>query len=264
MPRPPLALNAWGTIPRPTPYQRVSPKKSSRLVRVGRRHYLPGDVDKAGNTLPGATSVTPDFWKVRARYRDASGRVSQPEATGDSEAAAKRSLLACPPVAKQGAGTGVTASMTVTEAAGLYLDQREVDGTLGVTSLKQYRDVIVSEIGPLLGNVRMAELTFPGIEAALRTIVRGTPAEDGKPAVKGRPGKLGHARAVLGGAIGLAMSHGAITSNPMLGMQISVPESTTPIVALTPADIRAMREHLIGWAAYRRPTGGPRNPQYLT
>jgi integrase len=81
--------------------------------------------------------------------------------------------------------------------------------------------------------------------------------------VKGRPGKLGHARAVLGGAIGLAMSHSAIASNPMLGMAIRVPESDSPIVALSPADVHCMREHLIGWAAHRRPTGGPRNPQYL-
>lgn len=245
MPRPPLALNAWGVIPRPTPYLRVGPQQSLRLVQVGRRHYLRADVDEAGNALPGATSVTPDFWKVRARYRDASGRVSQTEATGDSEAAAKRSLLASPPVAKQGAGTGVTSSMTVTDAAGLYLDRRQVDGTLGASSLKQYRGALVSELGPLLGEVRMAELTFAGIEAALRTIVQGTPAEDGKPAVKGRPGKLGHARAVLSGAIGLAMRHGAITSNPMLGMEISVPESTTPIVALTPADVRAMGKSVV-------------------
>jgi integrase len=162
-------------------------------------------------------------YRARARFRDFDGTLRPVVKTGQTKRAAERALLeALRDRERTGQDGQISSATTVGTLADVYLRERAGDWATNTT--ETYRYIVANQIRPALSGVRLGELQPQGIIRALRKIAD----HDG-------PGAAKTARTVLAGMCDMAITSGALTSNPARGWRL--PGNRKPkksVRALTP------------------------------
>jgi hypothetical protein len=176
MPRPPLPIGTWGEISTRT----VKTTKNGRPVK-----HL-----------------------AHARFRDHDGKVRAVTATGTTKTAARAALLTkLQNRAKTNHSPELTTDHKVNDLLDLWetrFEQRVVDGQRSPTSLDTYRRALKNHVRPAIGELHIAEATTQRLDTVLSNIKDHAGAATAK-----------SCRAVISGAMKLAVRYGAITVNPI-------------------------------------------------
>jgi integrase len=205
MSRPPLPVGTWGSI-------------STRVAKT----------DDKGK---------PVSYLSKANFRDHDGHVRDVTAFGKTKTAAERAVLK---KLQDRAKTNQSGELTALHKINHLLDLWEkrfeglvADGKRSPTSLDTYRRALKNHIRPALGELRIGEATTPRIDTVL-TKIKNTA---GAPTAK-------TCRAVISGAMKLAVRYGAISINPV--REVDTIESTAkqPPRALTGEEVTLLRKHL--------------------
>ena len=171
-------------------------------------------------------------WKARTRYRDYDGQVRDVERNGKTKGAAERSLQVPLRDRSQSEGDGEVSPETrvsvLAEVWFRYLSEQD----RSITTLQQYRYRLDRQILPVLGSLRVRELTPGIIDRHLRLMA----ARHGPAAAK-------TCRSILSGLCGLATRHGALASNPVRDAA-RIPQPKRQSRALTLAEARQFRASL--------------------
>jgi len=171
-------------------------------------------------------------WKARTLYRDYDGEVRDIERSAKTKAAAERSLqVAIRDRSRNEGDAEVTSETRVSVLADVwfrYLSEQD----RSITTLQQYRYRLDRQILPVLGSLRMRELTPGIIDRHLRLMA----ARHGPAAAK-------TCRSIVSGLCGLATRHGALPSNPVRDAA-RIPQPKRQPRALTLAEGRQLRASL--------------------
>jgi integrase len=205
MPRTPLPIGTWGEI-------------STR-------------------TLKTTKNGKPVKHLAHARFRDHDGKVRAVTATGTTKTAARTALLL---KLQHRAKTNHSAELTEMHKIGHLLDLWErrfkglvADGTRSPTSLDTYRRALKNHIRPAIGELHIGEATTPRLDAVLSKI------KDHAGAATART-----CRAVISGAMKLAVRYGALTVNPAREVDSIEAKPKNPPRALTSEEVSLLRESL--------------------
>ena len=162
--------------------------------------------------------------RARCRFRDYDGQVRYVVRHGASESAAERNLKAAMVDREQSAGgAGLTRNAKVLDLSAAWL--LEVEGSdLARSTKARYSTIVRQFVNPGVGQLRLRELTVPAVDRFLRVIKE----RNGATTAKG-------ARSVMSGMVGMALRHGAMTTNPTRDVApISVQKKI--VRALTPGE----------------------------
>lgn len=187
----------------------------------------------------GSISYTtdPDTGQVRARCRVrlADGRTHSVEATGASDAAARRSLNARIKSKIETSGTGrLNGSTTVSALLDAWMLSRRNDPSLGQSSREEYTSCITGCIGPRMGSLRLDELKPGIIDENLQQIAEAT------------PGRARQARTILRQACSYAVREGVWTVSPVHDLT-PLPGRKKKAKALTIAELTELRAVIAAW-----------------
>ncbi|MEV6894793.1 helix-turn-helix domain-containing protein [Kribbella sp. NPDC051137] len=179
----------------------------------------------------------PTKHKSQARFRDHDGRLRPVSAYGKTRTAAERALLK---KLQDRANTSRSGELTAMHKINHLLDLWEkrfealiVDGKRSPTSLDTYRRVLKNHIRPAVGELRIGEATTPRIDTVLTKIKTTAGASTAKTS-----------RAVISGAMKLAVRYGAITVNPVREADTIEAPTKNPPRALTGDEVRLLRTSL--------------------
>lgn len=184
---------------------------------------------------------------ARVRVRDRDGTVRQVTASGATKGAARRELEKRLSKRVPPSVTGLSGSMTVAEAGAFWLEHRHRSGTAsgrGVIkpqTLAAYADAHHRIVTRALGRLRLQELTPGLLDGALQQLEEGGIS-------------TAQARSVLNQMLGLAVRHGAVHVNPMIGVS-SPARADREVEALTVEQARALRD-LVAPSTLAKPGGG--------
>ncbi|TCC36325.1 phage integrase central domain-containing protein [Kribbella speibonae] len=178
MPRTPLPIGTWGEISTRT-LKTTKTKKKGKPVK-----HL-----------------------AHARFRDHDGKVRAVTATGTTKTAARAALLA---KLQNRAKTNYSGDLSTNHKINHLLDLWErrfeglvADGTRSPTSLDTYRRAITNHVRPAIGELHIGEATTQRLDNVLTDIKHHAGAPTARTC-----------RAVISGAMKLAVRYGAITVNP--------------------------------------------------
>ncbi|HEY5178913.1 MAG TPA: site-specific integrase [Dermatophilaceae bacterium] len=168
--------------------------------------------------------VGPGRHRARCRFRDYDGQVRYVVRHGPSRSAAERNLKSVLVDREQSAGgVGLTRNAKVVDLSAAWLIEVEASDLAKSTKVR-YSTIVHQFVNPGVGQLRLRELSVPAVDRLLRVIVE----KHGATTAKG-------ARSVMSGMVGMAMRHGAMTTNPTRDVAaISVPKKT--VRALTPVE----------------------------
>ena len=203
-----------------------------------------------------AREVSPGVWRARCRVRDFDGVVRDVARFAKSRNAAVSSLKRAlsDRIVLAGGGGEVTRDSRITELGAAWL--LEVDSAdLAKSTKARYATIVNTFIRDGLGQLRLYELTVPAVDRFLRAVR----ANHGAATAKG-------CRTVLSGMVGLALRHGAITSNPVAHASPIRGGERKPVRALTreeqaellnriAADPRAIEYDLVDLCRFMAGTG---------
>ena len=217
---------------------------------MGRPPLPIGDFGKITKTQTGAD------YKASCRFRDLDGITRQVTATGPTaqkaENALKRKLKN-----RAAPGGQITPDMKLADLADAWFATvTESDGTKDT-----YRRNIDRHLKPLLGGVRIRELTTGRADAYLtavrtpRTAEYTTPKGKTRQTLVGGPSAALTARSVLSLMMGLAVRHDAAEYNPVRETT-PPPAATTKARALTLEEYKRLRANILAWQTSG--TMGPR------
>ena len=165
----------------------------------GRVRFVPGPNTRKGR---------PTSWRARAQYRDFDGVTRLVEARARTKTEAEASLL-----------RKLSARATIQRGASLQpvdrfsaaahvwmnrLSEMVADGRRSPGTLDTYRRHLDNHVLPALGEVRLAEISTPVVDSVIRAIK-----------AKVSPTTAKSCRSVISGVLGLAVRHGAISTNPV-------------------------------------------------
>jgi integrase len=171
-------------------------------------------------------------WKARTRYRDYDGAVRDVERWGRTKGAAEQSLrLALRDRSRSEGDAEITPETRVRVLAEVwfrYLSEQD----RSITTLDQYRYRLDHQILPVLGGLRVRELTPGIIDRHLRLM-----------ATRHGPAAAKTCRSIVSGLCGLATRHGALASNPVRDAA-RIPQPKRQPRALTLAEARQLRTWL--------------------
>jgi integrase len=151
----------------------------------------------------------PDRYRATALYRDFNGRVSCVERCGKSIAAAENTLkVALRERADLGraAGGELTRAHRFSDAATLWLRKIETAAKAGRRSpatVDNYRGQLDRHVLPALKDLRLGEVTVPVLDRFVEKLT----VESGVATAKS-------CRSIVSGIMGVAVRHGAVSSNP--------------------------------------------------
>ncbi|ANC31472.1 tyrosine-type recombinase/integrase [Isoptericola dokdonensis] len=189
-------------------------------------------------------------WQAKARYRDYDGRTRAVTRSGQTEAAAKRALRTdlaqrTPPVLDE-----ISDRSRLSAVAEVWLAEvwAAVDaGDRSPTTASRYRQVWRVHVDPGLGERLMREMSVPAVDRFLKAVTAAHGAATAK-----------LCRSVLAGVCGLAVRHGALTTNPTKDAGTIRVASKEPR-ALTPVEIARFRASARNYqAGGPQPDGRPR------
>jgi integrase len=205
MPRPPLPIGTWGEI-------------SNRATKT----------TKNGKPLKHL---------AHAKFRDHYGKVRAVTATGTTKTAARAALLI---KLQNRAKTNHSGELTTAHKVNHLLDLWDkkfqgllADGTRSPTSLDTYRRALKNHLRPAIGELHIGEATTQRLDTVLTTI------KDHAGAATART-----CRAVISGAMKLAVRYGAIIVNPVREVDSIEAKPTNPPRALTAKDVTLLHKLL--------------------
>jgi integrase len=178
--------------------------------------------------------VAPKRVRAGARFRDYDRRVRCVAAFGPSRASAERRLKESITSRNEVAGAGeITRNTRVRAPSARWLTELETT-ELAKPTRARYGDIADQFIVKGVGHLRLHELTVPAVDRLRRAVS----ANHGAATAKG-------CKSVLSGMCGLALRHGAMSTNPALGV--------TRITAITRKQPRALtadeERQLVKWLA---------------
>ena len=198
--------------------------------------------------------VAPGRHRARCRFRDYDGQVRYVVRYGPSKAAAERNLKAALVDREKAAGgAGLTRNGKVIDLSAAWL--LEVESSKKAKSTKaRYATIVRMFVNPAIGQLRLNELTVPAVDRWLRAIKE----KHGATTAKG-------ARSVISGMVGMAMRHGAMTTNPTRDVapipvqkkivRALMPDETEELVKKVRADTEAQRLDLVDLVEFMLGTG---------
>jgi integrase len=198
--------------------------------------------------------ITPGHHKARCRFRDYDGQVRYVTRFGASRSAAERNLKTAMVDRVTAAGPAdLTRSARVTDLSAAWLLEVEASD-LAKSTKARYATIVTQFINPGVGQLRLRELSVPAVDRLLRVVKE----KHGATTAKG-------ARSVMSGMVGMAMRHGAMTTNPTRDVApISVQkkivraltvEETELLVKKMRADKEAKRLDLVDLVEFMLGTG---------
>jgi len=205
MSRPPLPIGTWGKI-------------HTRIEKT----------DDKGKPLT---------YRSAAKFRDHDGHVRPVTAYGKNKTAAERALLKkLQDRSKTNQSGELTAMHKISHLIDLWEKRFEglvADGKRSPTSLDTYRRAIKNHIRPALGEIRIGEANTPRIDTVLTKIKN----KAGAPTAK-------TCRAIISGAMKLAVRYGAISVNPVREVDTIESHPKTPPRSLTTEEVTLLRKSL--------------------
>lgn len=205
MSRPPLPLGTWGSI-------------STRIEKT----------DARGK---------PVTYLSKARIRDHDGHVRPVTAVGSTKTAAQRNLLKkLQDRAKANQSGELSAMHKINHLLDLWEKRFEglvADEKRSPTSLDTYRRSLQNHVRPALGELRIGEATTPRLDTVLTKIKTTAGASTAKTC-----------RAIISGAMKLAVRYGAISVNPVREVDTIEAPPKDPPRALTGEEVALLRKSL--------------------
>ncbi|TCC51516.1 hypothetical protein E0H73_41095 [Kribbella pittospori] len=203
MPRTPLPIGTWGEI-------------STRTLKLNK-------TKKNGK---------PVKHLAHARFRDHDGKVRAVTATGTTKTAARTALLTkLQNRAKTNHSGDLTAAHKINHLLNLWerrFEGQVADGTRSPTSLDTYRRALNNHVRPAIGELHIGEATTRRLDIVLADIKHHAGAATARTC-----------RAVISGAMNLAVRYGAMTTNPAREVDTIEAKPKNPPRALT-ADARTV------------------------
>ena len=177
------------------------------------------------------------IWLARVQVRDVDGRVRSVRVTDRTKGAAARKLERRLADRVDPTITGVAPDMTFEVLAAFWLRHRRdhgklrTKGPLAPQTLATYNSEIEHVIVPAIGQVLVKEANVPFLDRLFADVEHGR--KHG--AYAARPGgrSTRQSRVVLGGMLGLAVAHGALTTNPIRDASQSAREPRAEVRFLT-------------------------------
>ena len=205
MSRPPLSLGSWGRI-------------STKVIQT----------DKNGR---------PVKHQSQAKFRDHDGHVRNVTATGRNKTAAETRLLRkLQDRAKANQSGELTAMHKINHLLDLWEKRFEgliADGKRSPTSLDTYRRSLKNHVRPAIGELRIGEASTPRLDTVLTKIKTTAGASTAKTC-----------RAIISGAMKLAVRYGAISVNPVREVDTIEAPPKDPPRALTGEEVTLLRRSL--------------------
>jgi integrase len=205
MPRTPLPIGTWGEI-------------STRTMKPTR-------------------NGKPAKHRAHARFRDHDGKVRAVTATGTTRTAARTALLT---KLQTRAKTNYSGDLSTNHKVNHLLDLWDrrfeglvADGTRSPTSLATYRRALKNHLRPAIGELHIGEATTQRLDTVLTDIKHHAGAATARTC-----------RAVISGAMNLAVRYGAITINPAREVDTIEAKPKNPPRALTAAEITLLNKSL--------------------
>lgn len=147
--------------------------------------------------------VAPGRHRARCRFRDYDGQVRYIVRHGASRSEAERNLKVATIDRQGAAGAGdLNRNAKVVDLSVAWLIEVEASD-LARSTKARYATIVRQLINPGLGQLRLRELSVPAVDRLLRVIKDKHGATTAK-----------SARSVMSGMVGMAMRHGAMTTNP--------------------------------------------------
>ncbi|MGW6277075.1 phage integrase central domain-containing protein [Kribbella sp. NPDC055071] len=172
-----------------------------------------------------------------AYYRDFDGKVRQVEANGRTKTLAENKLLEnLKNRRRANGGLGLDAMDRFSKAAQMWfekLEEKVRDGKRSPGTVDTYRRQLDNHVLPVLGEVRLGELTTPLLDKVIGKIK----TEVGPPTAK-------TCRSVVSGTLGLAARYGALDFNPIRDVDTIESVSKRKARALTDEERDAWFEQL--------------------
>lgn len=182
-------------------------------------------------------SETKAGYRARTAFRGYDGRVRDIERTGESKPKAERALKrAIQEELKTPSGREITAKSRFQAVAEFWLtwqERRVAAGERAVGTLDNYRSMLKNHVLPAFAELRMSEVTVPRLDRFFVELKART-----------SPAHAVTARAVVGGILGYAARHGAITGNPVRDIEPIEGRTRKKSRALTMAECREWLEQL--------------------
>ncbi|GAA3093416.1 integrase [Kribbella aluminosa] len=205
MPRPPLPIGTWGEIStRP-----LKTKKNDKPLRH----------------------------QAHAKFRDHDGKVRAVTATGTTKTAARTALLT---KLQKRAQTNHSGDLTAAHKVNHLLDLWEkrfeglvADGTRSPTSLGTYRRALKNHVRPAIGELHIGEATTQRLDTVLTDIKHHAGAPTARTC-----------RAVISGAMNLAVRYGALSVNPAREIDTIEAKPKNPPRALTAEEVNLLQRSL--------------------
>ncbi|WP_328997883.1 helix-turn-helix domain-containing protein [Kribbella sp. NBC_00709] len=205
MPRTPLPIGTWGEISTRT----LKPTKNSKPAK-----HL-----------------------AHARFRDHDGKVRAVTATGKTKTAARTALLT---KLQNRAKTNYSGDLSTNHKVNHLLDLWErrfeglvADETRSPTSLTTYRRALKNHLRPAIGELHIGEATTQRLDTVLTNIKHHAGAPTARTC-----------RAVISGAMKLAVRYGAITTNPAREADAIEAKPKNPPRALTTEEVTLLNRSL--------------------
>lgn len=186
--------------------------------------------------------AAPGGWRARTRFRDYDGVTRDVERRAATKGAARAALTSALTERSTPSGDEITAEVQLRTVFAVWYAEHEQGWTTNTP--RRYRLMIDDHLEPKIGALRVREATVP----ALDRLVKRLATDVGAPTAK-------LAKSVLTGALGVAVRHGALDTNPMrdvASVTVTAPEPR----ALTLDEVRAIRSAVHTWQT--TPTVGRR------
>lgn len=179
--------------------------------------------------------VSPGRFRARCRFRDFDGSIRYVVRFGTSVTAASTSLkVAVKDRAARAWGGTIDPGSSVSHLADVWLSEIAADDGLSLTTRARYKTVAETIVVPGLGGLRLYEVHVPAVDRFVGAVRTNHGVATAKTA-----------RTVLSLMVGLAMRHGAMTSNPTREIRIKTGRSVRAR-ALTPDEQEELLEGLRG------------------
>lgn len=195
--------------------------------------------------MPSARQGPDGRWAARAQVRDIDGRIRSVRATGTTKGAAIRAVQRRLDERVDATIGGISPTTTYRTLAEHWMRHRRdhgkvrAKGPIAPQTLAGYQGEIEQVILPAIGEVQVRETSVPFLNRLFADVEHGRqhgayPARDG-----GRSTR--QLWVVLGGMIGLAVSHGALPANPIRDVAHTARHQRKEVEYLTVEQARYLR-----------------------
>jgi integrase len=200
-------------------------------------------VDRHGDIT--VRSERPGTWTASTYVRDQDGARRRVRATGATRSAARTALEDKLDERPSFLAQDITPDTTLADLLTKHFDELRSSGKVTAQTLDNYDYLIRRHLIPGVGNLRVMEATTGRLDRFIKTLAAHTPTQ------------ARHCRIILKAALGLAVRHDAIATNPVAGTA-TVAKHKTEIRALDVDEFATLRRRVALWQQGLNPmTGEP-------